>query len=204
VSVIQTRLPDRAMKPQNNTSKRLKVAIVAPRLLFIGGQSVQADLLFRLWHGDSDIEAVFVVVDPPLPRSFAWARRIRGVRTIPRAPFYINASCADAMPVSVIEAFRSGTPVASHHPRRCRTSSNMNVPCYPPRLVTRKRWRQVWFGRFATTGSQSRSPRMRIENPVSTSGARCVNSGSLGIEGCRICFSRRLPWKVKVPEIFYE
>jgi glycosyltransferase involved in cell wall biosynthesis len=67
---------------------RLRVAIIAPSLRYVGGQAVQADLLIRLWQGDPDIEASFIAVDPPLPRAFAWAERIPGLRTILREPIY--------------------------------------------------------------------------------------------------------------------
>ena len=53
----------------NETSrKRLKVAIVAPSLRYVGGQAVQAELLLRLWRDDPDVEMSFIAVDPPLPR----------------------------------------------------------------------------------------------------------------------------------------
>jgi len=68
--------------------KRLRVAIVAPSLRYVGGQAVQAELLLRLWRDDSDIEMSFIAVDPPLPRAFAWAEGIRGLRTILREPIY--------------------------------------------------------------------------------------------------------------------
>ena len=71
-----------------NSSKRLKVAIVAPSLRYVGGQAVQADLLMRLWRDDPDVEMKFIAVDPPLLRAFAWAERIRVLRTIFREPLY--------------------------------------------------------------------------------------------------------------------
>ena len=70
------------------TRKRVKVAIVAPSLRYVGGQAVQADLLMRLWQNDSDVEASFIAVDPRLPRLLAWAEGIRGLRTILREPIY--------------------------------------------------------------------------------------------------------------------
>lgn len=68
--------------------RRIKVAIVAPSLRYIGGQAVQADLLMRLWQNDPDIEVSFIAVDPPLPRWLAWAERIPGLRTVFREPIY--------------------------------------------------------------------------------------------------------------------
>src|SRR5208337_296858 len=62
--------------------------IVAPSLHYVGGQSVQADLILRHWQHDPDIAASFLAVDPPLPRALAWAERIPGLRTILREPIY--------------------------------------------------------------------------------------------------------------------
>ena len=71
-----------------SSKKRLKVAIVAPSLKYVGGQAVQADLLMRLWQNDPDVEMSLIAVDPPLLPGFAWAERIRGLRTILREPPY--------------------------------------------------------------------------------------------------------------------
>jgi glycosyltransferase involved in cell wall biosynthesis len=74
-------------EPQNPVS-RLRVCIVAPSLRYVGGQSVQADLLLRHWRHDPDIDISFLAVDPPLPRALAWAETIPGLRTILREPIY--------------------------------------------------------------------------------------------------------------------
>jgi L-malate glycosyltransferase len=68
--------------------KRLRVAIVAPSLRYVGGQAVQAELLLRLWRDDPDVELTLVAVDPPLPRLLAWAEAIPGLRTFLREPIY--------------------------------------------------------------------------------------------------------------------
>src|SRR5450759_4672599 len=76
-------------EPVHSSSiKRLRVSIVAPSLRYVGGQSVQADLLLRFWQNDPDIDISFLAVDPPLPRALAWAERIPGLRTILREPIY--------------------------------------------------------------------------------------------------------------------
>ena len=74
---------------QQGSSKRVRVCIIAPSLRYVGGQSVQADLLRRHWENDPDIEISFIPVDPPLPKSFAWAEGIPGLRTILREPIYL-------------------------------------------------------------------------------------------------------------------
>ncbi len=68
--------------------QRLKVAIIAPSLRYVGGQAVQAELLLRIWRDDPDIEMSFIAVDPPLPRMLAWAEGIPGLRTMLREPIY--------------------------------------------------------------------------------------------------------------------
>ena len=70
------------------SKKRLRVGIVGPSLRYVGGQSVQADLLLRFWRNDSEIETKFLAVDPPLPSGFGWAENLRGIRTILREPVY--------------------------------------------------------------------------------------------------------------------
>ena len=76
------------MAGYENSGKRLRVAIVAPSLRYVGGQAVQAELLLRLWRDDPALEMSFIAVDPPLPRGFAWAEGIPGLRTILREPIY--------------------------------------------------------------------------------------------------------------------
>jgi glycosyltransferase involved in cell wall biosynthesis len=76
-------------KALNPPTSKLKVAIIAPTLRYVGGQAVQADLLMRLWKNDPDVEVIFLAVDPPLPRVLAWAESIRGIRTILREPIYV-------------------------------------------------------------------------------------------------------------------
>src|SRR3984893_2628330 len=75
-------------EPELSSTKRLGVCIVAPSLRYVGGQSVQADLLLRLWQNDPDVEASLIAVDPPLPWLLAWAETIPGLRTILREPIY--------------------------------------------------------------------------------------------------------------------
>lgn len=77
------------MTLKDNTSRKLKIAIVAPSLRYVGGHSVQADLFLRHWRDDPDAETIFVAIDPPLPNWSGRARRIRGLRTLLRAPFYV-------------------------------------------------------------------------------------------------------------------
>ncbi len=72
-------------KPQ---AGKIKVAIVAPSLRYVGGQAVQADLLTRLWKDDPDVEVRLLAIDPALPSPLAWSQGIRGLRTMLREPIY--------------------------------------------------------------------------------------------------------------------
>lgn len=69
--------------------ERVKVAIIAASLRYVGGQSAQADLLLRLWQDDPEVEVSFIAVDPPLPHLLSWAEGIAGLRTILREPLYL-------------------------------------------------------------------------------------------------------------------
>jgi L-malate glycosyltransferase len=77
-----------AGKESGQKTKPLKVAIVAPSLRYVGGQSAQADLLLRHWQDDPDLDISLIEVDPPLTRVLAWAEGIPGLRTILREPIY--------------------------------------------------------------------------------------------------------------------
>jgi glycosyltransferase involved in cell wall biosynthesis len=71
--------------------RRLGVAIVAASLRYVGGQSVQAELLLRNWRSDPEVEAKLVVVDPRFPRGLKWAEGVPVLRTFMRQPFYLLA-----------------------------------------------------------------------------------------------------------------
>ncbi len=68
---------------------RIRVVLVAASPRYVGGQSVQADLLLRHWRGDPAVEARFIPIDPPLPRALAWVERIPFLRTLVREPVYL-------------------------------------------------------------------------------------------------------------------
>jgi glycosyltransferase involved in cell wall biosynthesis len=63
-------------------SKPLRVAIVAPSLLILGGQAVQADRLLRAWRGDPDVEAWLVPVNPEPRGPLRHGARIKYLRTL--------------------------------------------------------------------------------------------------------------------------
>lgn len=71
------------------TDTALKVAFVGPSLNYVGGQSVQLDLLLKRWAESSDLSPTFVPVDPSFPLGLRWVRHVPGLRTIVRTPFYL-------------------------------------------------------------------------------------------------------------------
>lgn len=85
--------------------RRIRVALVAPSLRYVGGQSVQADLLMKHWKNDADVKASFLAVDPLFPRGLRWAERIPLLRTIVRQPFYAWKLWQDLQAVDVVHIF---------------------------------------------------------------------------------------------------
>jgi glycosyltransferase involved in cell wall biosynthesis len=83
----------------------LRVAIVAPSLRYVGGQSVQADLLMRYWHDDPDIHPTFIPVDPQFPSGLRWVALVPGLRTLVRTPFYLAALWRGLRDVDVVHIF---------------------------------------------------------------------------------------------------
>ncbi len=71
-----------------HSPRRIRVAFVAPSLRYVGGQSVQADLLIRNWKDDPDVEASFIPVDPRFPLGLRWIERVPFLRTVIREPLY--------------------------------------------------------------------------------------------------------------------
>jgi len=74
--------------PDPVTGPRIRVAVVAPSLRYVGGQAVQADLLVRNWMDDPDVEVRFVPVDPRFPYGLGWVERVPFLRTVIREPLY--------------------------------------------------------------------------------------------------------------------
>jgi glycosyltransferase involved in cell wall biosynthesis len=85
--------------------RRLRVALVAPSLAYVGGQSVQADLLLRKWRDDPEVEVQFVPVDPQFPRALSWAAKVPILRTAVRAPIYFFSLWRALKNVDITHAF---------------------------------------------------------------------------------------------------
>jgi glycosyltransferase involved in cell wall biosynthesis len=112
------------------TRSRIRVAFVAPSLRYVGGQSVQADLLMRNWKDDPDVEASFVPVDPQFPYGLRWAERMPFLRTIVREPLYALSLWRKLKDINVAHIFS-----ASY-------SSFLLAPV-PAWLITRRRGKRT-------------------------------------------------------------
>jgi len=93
------------LRGRNVPRSELRVAIIAPSLRYVGGQSVQADLLLRYWAGDLDVQARFIPVDPPFPFGLRWVQHVPGLRTLLRTPFYLAALWRGLHDVDVAHIF---------------------------------------------------------------------------------------------------
>lgn len=71
------------------STRDVRMALIGPSLNYVGGQSVQLDLLLKRWSGNTGVAATFIPVDPPFPAGLRWVSRVPGLRTIVRTPFYL-------------------------------------------------------------------------------------------------------------------
>ena len=84
---------------------RLRVAIVAPSLRYVGGQSVQADWLLSNWRDDPTVEANLIPIDPSFPHGLRWAESIPFLRTVLREPFYVFALWRGLQDADIVHIF---------------------------------------------------------------------------------------------------
>jgi glycosyltransferase involved in cell wall biosynthesis len=68
---------------------RKRIRLVAASLRYVGGQSVQADLLLRNWKDDVEIDARLIPIDPLFPSPLRWIEKVPGLRTVVREPLYL-------------------------------------------------------------------------------------------------------------------
>lgn len=101
----KSRQDRRAPLPARNDSRRLRVAIVAASVRWIGGHGVQADLLMRHWRDDPEVEARFIPIDPQFPLGLRWAERVPVLRTLLRTPIYLAGLWQNVREVDIVHIF---------------------------------------------------------------------------------------------------
>jgi L-malate glycosyltransferase len=92
-------------RPGQNRSVPRRVAIVAASPRYVGGQSVQAELLLRSWQNDPDVRVQFIPIDPDFPRGLRWLDRIPLLRTVIREPIYLMALWRGLKNVDIAHVF---------------------------------------------------------------------------------------------------
>jgi glycosyltransferase involved in cell wall biosynthesis len=92
-------------RPKSKSNARLRVAVVAASLRYVGGQSVQADLLLRNWLDDREVEARLIPIDPPFPRALKFIERIPVLRTLVREVMYVRDLWRGLKDVDVVHIF---------------------------------------------------------------------------------------------------
>jgi L-malate glycosyltransferase len=90
---------------QFSPDSKIRVALVAPTLRYVGGQSVQADLLMRNWAGDRDIAVTHLPIDPRFPVGLRWAECVPFLRTLLRQPIYAWNLWRDLKDIDVVHVF---------------------------------------------------------------------------------------------------
>lgn len=72
---------------EQTSAVRCAIVCASPR--YVGGHSVQAELLLRGWKGDGRVAAKLIPIDPALPTPIRWVEKLPGLRTITREPLYL-------------------------------------------------------------------------------------------------------------------
>jgi L-malate glycosyltransferase len=87
------------------TVRPLRVAIVGPSHRYVGGQSVQVDMLLRSWQDDEEVQAAFIAADPEIPSALRWVSGIPFLRTLLRQPLYWATLWKDLKEADVAHVF---------------------------------------------------------------------------------------------------
>jgi glycosyltransferase involved in cell wall biosynthesis len=88
-----------------SSSLPVRVALVAPSLGILGGQAVQAHRLLHAWHGDPEIDARLVPVNPVAPWPLAALQRVKYLRTATTQACYWPRLLAALRQADVVHVF---------------------------------------------------------------------------------------------------
>jgi L-malate glycosyltransferase len=86
-------------------NRPLEIAIVAPSLRILGGQSVQADRLLRAWADDDEVRAWLVPHNPVPPPPLRWATRVKYLRTVVTEATYVPLLLRDLRRADIVHIF---------------------------------------------------------------------------------------------------
>jgi glycosyltransferase involved in cell wall biosynthesis len=86
-------------------TRRLRVAIVAPSRLILGGQAVQAERLLEGWRDDPLVEAWLVPIDPQPPRLATRLMHVRYVRAAISESIYLPRLGRELARADVVHVF---------------------------------------------------------------------------------------------------
>lgn len=90
---------------QVDRNSRLRIAIVAPSLRILGGQSVQAEQLLRSWRNDPAVSAWLVPHNPLPPAPFRWMTRVKYLRTLATESTYVPLLARELRRADVVHVF---------------------------------------------------------------------------------------------------
>jgi glycosyltransferase involved in cell wall biosynthesis len=94
-----------SLRPVDLDNRPLQIAIVAPSLRILGGQSVQADRLLRAWADDPDVHAWLVPHNPLPPAPLRWTTRIKYLRTVVTEATYLPLLLRELRRADVVHVF---------------------------------------------------------------------------------------------------
>ena len=103
--LLDKKCPAGTIAPSVERRGRKRIGIVAASLRYVGGQSVQADLLLRGWKNDREIDAEFIPIDPVFPLLLRWVERIPLLRTVVRQPNYMFQLWRDLKDADIAHIF---------------------------------------------------------------------------------------------------
>ena len=102
----QSRESHASITPGNGSRpSRRRIALVAPTLRYVGGQSVQADALLANWSDDPAVQAHLVPIDPSFPMGLRWAESVPLLRTVLREPTYLLALWQGLRKADIVHIF---------------------------------------------------------------------------------------------------
>lgn len=97
--------PRVALGPMAVSPPPLGIAIVAASSRWVGGHSVQAELLIRNLRNLRSVRPTFIPIDPKFPRLLAWAEGVPFLRTLLRMPIYFASLWRGIHDADVVHIF---------------------------------------------------------------------------------------------------